>query len=60
MQLVSAIKMKKAQQVAVDGRPYQIEIENIIRAVSPKIDPSLSPLISFPEDKIERKKIWPL
>ncbi|PIZ67376.1 ATP synthase F1 subunit gamma [Candidatus Roizmanbacteria bacterium CG_4_10_14_0_2_um_filter_33_96] len=57
MQLVSAIKMKKAQQVAIDGRPYQTEIENIIRAVSPKIDPSLSPLIAFPEDKIERKNL---
>jgi len=57
MQLVSAIKMKKAQQVAIDGRPYQMEIENIIRAVSPKIDPSLSPLIAFPEDKIERKNL---
>jgi len=57
MQLVSAIKMKKAQQVAVDGRPYQMEIENIIRAISPKIDPSLSPLIGFSEDKIERKNL---
>lgn len=57
MQLVSAIKMKKAQQVAIDGRPYQMAIENIIRAVSPKIDPSLSPLIAFPEDKVERKNL---
>jgi len=57
MQLVSAIKMKKAQQVAIDGRPYQMEIENIIRAVSPKIDPSLSPLIGFSEDKVERKNL---
>ncbi|VVA44293.1 ATP synthase gamma chain [Candidatus Roizmanbacteria bacterium] len=57
MQMVSAIKMKKAQQVAVDGRPYQDEIEKIIRAVSPKIDSSLSPLITQPEDKIERKNL---
>ena len=57
MQLVSAIKMKKAQQVAVEGRPYQEEIEKIIRAVSPKIDPSLSLLINQPEDKIERKNL---
>lgn len=57
MQLVSAIKMKKAQQVAIDGRPYQTEIENIIRAVSPKIDPSLSLLINQPEDKVERKNL---
>jgi len=57
MQLVSAIKMKKAQQVAVEGRPYQEEIEKIIKAVSPKIDPSLSLLINQPEDKIERKNL---
>jgi len=57
MQLVSAIKMKKAQQVAIDGRPYQEEIEKIIRAVSPRIDSSLSPLISQPEDKIKRKNL---
>lgn len=57
MQMVSAIKMKKAQQVAVDGRPYQEEIEKIIRAVSPKIDASLSPLIGQPDDKIERKNL---
>lgn len=57
MQLVSAIKMKKAQQVAVDGRPYQEEIEKIIRAVSPKIDPSLSPLIAQVNDKIQRKNL---
>jgi len=57
MQMVSAIKMKKAQQVAVDGRPYQSEIEKIIRAVSPKIDSSLSPLISQPEDKVIRKNL---
>lgn len=57
MQLVSAIKMKKAQQVAIEGRPYQEEIEKIIKAVSPKIDSSLSPLISQPEDKIARKNL---
>ena len=57
MQLVSAIKMKKAQQVAIEGRPYQEEIEKIIKAVSPKIDSSLSPLISQPEDKIVRKNL---
>ena len=45
MQMVSAIKMKKAQQMATEGRPYQEEIEKIIKAVSKKIDPSFSPLI---------------
>lgn len=57
MQLVSAIKMKKAQQIALDGKPYQTEIEKIIRAVSPKIDPSLSPLIGTPDGKNEKKNL---
>ncbi len=57
MQLVSAIKMKKAQQVALDGKPYQTEIEKIIRAVSPKIDPSLSPLIGSRGDKKVMKNL---
>jgi F-type H+-transporting ATPase subunit gamma len=57
MQLVSAIKMKKAQQVAIEGKPYQTEIEKIIRAVSPKIDSSLSQLIAQTDDKIERKNL---
>ena len=57
MQLVSAIKMKKAQQVAVEGRPYQTEIEKIIKAVSPKIDTSLSPLFGRTEEKVQRKTL---
>ena len=55
MQLVSAIKMKKAQQIALDGKPYQMEIEKIIKVVSPRIDPSLSPLIGTSDDKSEKK-----
>ncbi len=57
MQLVSAIKMKKAQQVAIDGKPYQEEIEKIIRAVSPRIDSSLSLLISQPIDNNDKKNL---
>lgn len=58
MQMVSAIKMKKAQQLAIEGKPYQDEIENIIKTVSQRIDPSLSPLIFRPTDKnIKSKKL---
>lgn len=49
--------MKKAQQIAVEGRPYQEEIEKIIRAVSPKIDSSLSPLIGKIDNKLEGKNL---
>lgn len=57
MQMVSAIKMKKAQQMATEGRPYQEEIETIIKSVSKKIDPSFSPLIGrqFDAKSLHRK-----
>lgn len=58
MQLVSAIKMKKAQQVVIEGKPYQDEIEKIIQAVSGKIDSSLSPFITRPEnEKLTGRKL---
>lgn len=38
MQLVSAVKMKKAQQLAIDGKPYREELETILRKVSKKVD----------------------
>lgn len=56
MQMVSAIKMKKAQALATEGKPYQEEIEKIIKAVSKKIDPSYSPLISRQIDKNSKNK----
>ncbi|MBI2049759.1 F0F1 ATP synthase subunit gamma [Candidatus Roizmanbacteria bacterium] len=45
MQLVSAIKMKKAQIVATEGKPYQEFVEKSIRRFTQKIDPKLSPLL---------------
>lgn len=44
MQLVSAVKMKKAQAAALDGRPYREGLEEIIRRVTTNIDPTVSPL----------------
>jgi F-type H+-transporting ATPase subunit gamma len=57
LQLVSAIKMKKAQQTAIDGRPYQDEIEKIINSISQKIDSSLSSLIGQSDDNNEKKNL---
>lgn len=52
MQLVSAIKMKKAQTAAIDARAYQENLENIIYKIIGKIDTSLSLLLtSHPEAK---------
>ncbi len=46
MQLVSAIKMKKAQQLAIEGQPYRQDLEQIIKKVVANLDPAFSPLLS--------------
>jgi len=45
MQLVSAIKMKKSQQAAIEARPYQEELELVIKKVMTKMDTMNSPLL---------------
>lgn len=45
MQLVSAIKMKKAQQAALEARPYQMHLELVIKKVMTKVDTVQSPLL---------------
>lgn len=45
MQLVSAIKMKKSQQAAIEARPYQNELELVIKKVMTKVDVVNSPLL---------------
>lgn len=52
MQLVSAIKMKKAQQAALEARPYQMHLELVIKKVMTKVDTVQSPLlVSHAQDK---------
>ena len=46
MQLVSAIKMKKSQQAAIEARPYQDELELVISKVMTKVDKVTSPLLT--------------
>lgn len=57
MQLVSAIKMKKAQQEAIEARPYQEELTAIIQTITHKIESSLSPLLEAPDEKTEKELI---
>jgi len=45
MQLVSAIKMKKSQQAALEARPYQEQLELVIKKVMTKVDVINSPLL---------------
>ena len=54
MQLVSAIKMRKAQAAAIEAAPYRQTLEEIIKKITAKIDISQSPLLVKP--KIENKR----
>jgi len=45
MQLVSAIKMKKSQQAALEARPYQEQLELVIKKVMTKVESVKSPLL---------------
>lgn len=45
MELVSAVKMKKSQQQALEGKPYRTYLEKMIQKLSPMLTSQLSPLI---------------
>ncbi len=49
MELVSGIKMRKAQAIEVDGRPYRNNLDVIIQKIAPGIDPSFSALSTVAE-----------
>ncbi len=52
MQLVSAIKMKKAQQAAIEARPYQEHLESVIKRVMARNERTESPfLVSHSDSK---------
>lgn len=56
MQLVSAVKMKKAQAAVSDGRPYRENLEKIIRKISGKVDPQSSELLKTKDSTSATKK----
>ncbi|MBI3619867.1 ATP synthase F1 subunit gamma [Candidatus Roizmanbacteria bacterium] len=49
MELVSGIKMKKAQLIELEGRPYRESLKHIISKISPGIDEKMSVLLQAPE-----------
>ncbi len=57
MELVSAIKMRKAQTTALEGKPYQDFLEKSIKKFIRKVDPRLSLLLSIPQTSSMRKLI---
>lgn len=58
MQLVSAVKMKKAQQMALEGLPYRKTLEGVLERIIPKVDPGISPLLNLEvKENIEKELI---
>lgn len=55
MEMVSAIKMRKSQLAAVEGRPYQENLELIIKEVTGKVDPKLSDLLKTSVEAVDRE-----
>ncbi|KKR71666.1 ATP synthase F1 subunit gamma [Candidatus Roizmanbacteria bacterium RIFCSPLOWO2_01_FULL_40_14] len=45
MQMVSAAKMRKAQEVARQGKPYREKIQEAVGELASRIDPTLHPLL---------------
>ncbi len=57
MQLVSAIKMKKSQTLAIEAVPYQQNLEEMIRKIMMKSDPKYSPLFLPSQDASPRELV---
>lgn len=53
MQLVSAVKMKKAQADYIEGRPYRETLEKMIKKIIGKVGPEVSKLLRINESKKE-------
>jgi len=53
MQLVSAVKMRKAQEKAKEGMAYREGLDRVIKKVSVRLDFTVSPLLEFVESNRE-------
>lgn len=57
MEMISAIKMKKAQTQALEGRPYDEELKRLISKVMPKVSSKYSPLLNERQESTTKKKL---
>jgi len=46
MEMVAASKMRKAQQAALNGRPYALELNKVLVSLRDRVDSSLHPLLA--------------
>lgn len=57
MQMISAIKMRKAQAEAIEGRPYLETLTEMIQKVTQRVDVSHSPLLQVRPDAKEKRLV---
>lgn len=53
LQMVSAVKMKRAQEIALAGKPYAAELISVLGQLSGKIENDIHPFLSIPK-KVSR------
>lgn len=54
MQLISAVKMKKAVQNEVEGRVYRDSLAELVQSLQGKVDSSISPLLALPNNTSQK------
>ncbi len=50
LEMISAIKMRKAQESAMSGKPYTLELRRVLSELSGKVDTSVHPFLNTPEN----------
>ncbi|QQS43682.1 ATP synthase F1 subunit gamma [Candidatus Roizmanbacteria bacterium] len=57
MQMVSAVKMRKAQQLEVESRPYRDGLTELIAKLIKKVDPSKAKLLQVDVSQAEKRLV---
>jgi F-type H+-transporting ATPase subunit gamma len=57
MKMVSAAKLRRAQDRIVNARPYAVQMQRVLASVASRVDPSIHPLLAVREPKPESKTL---
>ena len=48
MKMVAASKLRRAQERIMNARPYAVQMQRVLGASPPRVDPSIHPLLDRP------------
>jgi F-type H+-transporting ATPase subunit gamma len=57
MKMVSAAKLRRAQERIVNARPYAVQMQRVLASVASRVDPSVHPLLAVREPRPESKTL---